>query len=156
MSKPTNQTLFLNFSLPSGETHFETASAAVEQLTVFSQEHGDWQVRFRDIPNQIWIPHPMSIDGVSLPCPSGVSGQRAIYRRIDVSPQPVGHLYTKDEVKAFSGFWQPWLPELTLEEDRRRLHECLYPVLRPSLTQVITTAMKCWLPGFFGRSSKSS
>lgn len=156
MSQPTNKPLYLTFSLPTEETQFETVSAAVGQLTLFSHENGgDWQVRFRDIPNKVWIPHPMSIEGISLPCPSGIPDKKAIYRRIDVAQQPSGRVYTGEEIQTFSGYWQPWFPELTLEEERHRINKCLHPLLRPSLTQVITTAMKFLLLGFSNRSSRS-
>jgi len=155
MSKQTDLPLYLTFSLPTEETQHETVSAAVEQLTVFSQESGgDWQVRFRDVPNRMWIPHPMSMEGIILPCPSGISGKRAVYRRIDVSQKPVGRVYTGEEIQTFSGYWQPWMPELTPGEERRKLETCLRRS-RPLPIRAIIMGMRCLLPGFFNRFSRN-
>ena len=150
------QPLFLIFSLPTAETPHHTVSAAVDQLTVFSQENGgDWQVRFRDIPDRVWIPHPMSLEGITLPSPEGSSQPRAIYRRIDVDYKAQGRVYTKQEILTFSGYWQPWLPGLTEAEEYTRFYACRNKPLSPSPIQAITTVMKSWALGFFNKSTKT-
>jgi hypothetical protein len=152
MLKTKSASLFLTFSLPTAETKFATVSAAVEQLTVFSVEAGgDWQVRFQGVDDQVWIPHPMSPDGISLPCPTGCS--TAVYRRIDVSDRPQGWLYPPEEVLKFSGYWQKWLPELTVHPPAQHTPPCHFPKLSQSLMQDTTTGTKSWLRGFFAKCS---
>ncbi len=151
LSKSEN-TLYLNFSLPTEEKQLAVVSAAVEQLTVFSRAHGgDWHVRFQDIPDRIWIPHPIEIKGINLPTYEGRPGSRAVYRQVGVGREPLGPLYSSTAVLAFAGFWQMCKPD----ENPTKLSEQCRNDQSPQLPMAdITTVTRCWQPGSLDRFTR--
>jgi hypothetical protein len=152
MSQKTKQPLYLIFSLPTEEKQPATASAAVEQLTVFSYKHGgDWHVRFQEVPDKIWIPHPLDISGILLPCPSGRPDTNVVYQQVDVSPEPSGYPFCRDEILEFSGLWQPWRPGSTKKKDLIPLEQCLKTRSLRLPTPATTMETKSSLPGFWVR-----